>query len=69
MADLSENKRRIVVDPHICPQSHACPAVEVCPVGALTQEGNAAPVVDPEKCILCGKCVKRCAMGAISLVS
>jgi len=29
----------------------------VCPVGAITQSGFGLPVIDPEKCIECGKCV------------
>lgn len=48
-----------------CPQNHRCPSVPVCPVGALTQDGYGAPVVDQEKCIDCGKCIRRCPMGAL----
>lgn len=50
-----------------CPQNHPCPSVRVCPVGALTQKGFGAPEIDQEKCILCGKCVRYCPMGAIQL--
>lgn len=50
-----------------CPQNHACPSVKVCPVGALTQNGNAAPLVDMDKCIKCGKCVRFCPMRALVL--
>ena len=50
-----------------CPQNHACPSIKVCPVGALTQKGYAAPTVDMDKCIKCGKCVKFCPMRALSL--
>ncbi len=57
--DLQVNKSR-------CPQNHACPSTKVCPVGALTQEGYAAPTVDMDKCIKCGKCVKFCPMRALS---
>ena len=39
-----------------CPQNHPCPAVKVCPVGALSQTGFDAPVIDHDKCIKCGKC-------------
>lgn len=39
-----------------CPQNHKCPAINVCPVGALSQNGFDAPVVDHNKCIKCGKC-------------
>lgn len=48
-----------------CPQSHRCPAVRACPVGALSQKGLAAPTVDENKCIECGKCVRLCPMGAL----
>lgn len=50
-----------------CPQNHACPSVRVCPVGALSQKGNAAPVVDMDQCIKCGKCVRFCPMRALVL--
>ncbi len=50
-----------------CPENHACPSVRVCPVGALSQKGNKAPLVDYDKCTKCGKCVKFCPMRAISL--
>lgn len=50
-----------------CPQNHPCPSIKVCPVGALSQKGFSAPVVDQEKCIKCGKCVKFCPMRALSL--
>ena len=43
-----------------CPQNHPCPAVRVCPVGALSQSGHSAPVVDHGKCIRCGKCSTFC---------
>ena len=39
-----------------CPQNHKCPAVNICPVGALSQEGFNAPIIDHNKCIKCGKC-------------
>jgi len=51
-----------------CPQNHRCPSVGICPVDALIQNGNNAPVVDEEKCIKCGKCVRSCPMGALQLV-
>ena len=50
-----------------CPQNHPCPSVRVCPVQALSQVGYGAPVADMDKCIKCGKCVRYCPMGAISL--
>jgi ferredoxin len=50
-----------------CPQNHPCPAVRRCAVGALTQNGFNAPVVDNSKCIDCGKCTSFCPMGALKL--
>lgn len=50
-----------------CPQNHPCPSVRVCPAGALTQKGVAAPDVNQEKCIKCGKCVSFCPMRALVL--
>jgi Fe-S-cluster-containing hydrogenase component 2 len=48
-----------------CPQNHRCPSIRVCPVGALSQDGYDAPVIDEEKCIDCGRCVRSCPTGAI----
>ncbi len=57
----------IAVNEKRCPQNHRCPAVAVCPAGALSQRGFDAPEVDMEKCTSCGKCVRRCPMGALGL--
>ena len=57
---LEINKKR-------CPQNHRCPAVQVCPVDALNQDGFAAPTVDSDACVMCGKCVRFCPMNAIVL--
>lgn len=57
----------LVVKTNRCPQNHNCPAVRVCPVGALSQSGYDAPVVDMSKCIKCSKCVKFCPMRALVL--
>lgn len=57
----------ITVNKTRCPQNHRCPAVAVCPAGALTQRGYGAPEVDTDKCTSCGKCAKRCPMGALSV--
>ena len=48
-----------------CPQNHPCPSVRVCPVGALSQKGFGAPIIDQNKCIKCGKCTKSCPMKAL----
>lgn len=50
-----------------CPKNHKCPSVRICPVGALSQEGFNAPVVDKEKCIKCGKCSNFCPKNALIL--
>lgn len=50
-----------------CPQNHPCPSVRVCPVGALSQKGFDAPVVDNEMCTDCGACVNYCPMGAFKM--
>jgi len=55
----------VIVNERRCPQNHRCPAVRVCPVQALEQKGYAAPAVDAEKCIDCGRCVRACPTGAL----
>jgi len=55
----------IYVEPTHCPENHPCPALRVCPVGALSQDGFAAPKVDEEKCTDCGACTSYCFLGAI----
>lgn len=59
------NDISIVISEYRCPQNHPCPSVRVCPVGAITQRGYAAPEVDMDLCIKCGKCIRFCPMGAI----
>jgi ferredoxin len=58
----------ITVNKSRCPQNHPCPSVKVCPVGALTQNGYDAPIIDEGKCIKCEECVNYCPMGAIEEV-
>jgi [FeFe] hydrogenase (group B1/B3) len=43
--------------------AHRCQAV--CPVGAITFENQKA-VINPEKCVECGKCMKVCPYSAIT---
>jgi Fe-S-cluster-containing hydrogenase component 2 len=50
----------IVTKPEFCPQNHRCPTVPRCPAGAIKQAGVAAPTVDQELCIDCGKCAELC---------
>lgn len=63
--DLAElQTKKIIVESKRCPQNHRCPSVRVCPVGAITQEGFAAPKINKKKCIKCGKCLTSCPFGA-----
>lgn len=62
-ADLTQKSLTVVKSR--CPENHPCPSIRVCPVGALTQRGYAAPTVDVEKCIKCGKCVMACPRRAL----
>jgi electron transport complex protein RnfB len=38
----------------------------VCPFGAITMDDNRLPVIDPEKCTGCRKCVEVCKVGCIA---
>jgi len=55
----------LTISPLACPQNHRCPITMICPVGAISQNGYGLPVIDEEKCIECGKCVKQCPMRAV----
>ncbi len=60
---------KIIVSKSKCPQNHRCPSIPVCPVGAISQVTiNSLPVIDEEKCILCGKCQTYCPKGAFEKV-
>lgn len=59
---------KLMVDTNLCPQNHACPSVTICPMQALSQEGYQAPVVDAEKCIVCGLCAEKCGKKALKIV-
>lgn len=63
----STEDKTLIVKKSRCPQNHSCPSVRVCPVGALSQKGHNAPVVDMDKCIKCGKCVRFCPTKALTL--
>jgi len=63
----ASHDKKLKVSKYRCPQNHPCPAVRVCPSQALSQTGYAAPAVDDRKCISCGKCVRFCPMGALTL--
>ncbi len=60
-------KMKMVVVKSRCPQNHPCPSIRVCPVGALSQVGYSAPVIDQKKCTKCGRCIRSCVMGAFKL--
>lgn len=62
-----EKQLKIIVQR--CPQNHHCPAIKVCPVGALSQNGFSAPIIDEKKCIKCGKCSMFCPKSALVLES
>jgi ferredoxin len=59
----------ISINPDTCPQNHRCPLLRICPVGAISQDGYGLPVIDEEKCIVCGKCTKYCPMKAVDMVT
>lgn len=64
---MPNTDKQLIIIKERCPQNHPCPSVPVCPTGALVQKGFAAPTVDMQKCIGCGKCVKYCPMGVFHL--
>ena len=60
---------QLTINKDKCPQNHRCPSIAVCPKGAITQEDiYSLPVVDAEKCILCGKCIQFCPKGAFEKI-
>lgn len=47
--------------PHLCAQCDNYPCVKSCPVDALSvNEKTSAVIVDREKCISCGNCIRAC---------
>lgn len=60
-----------VIDSHRCDRSPFCPVKRVCPVNAVTQKRRffkaETPVIDPDKCIGCKKCINVCPMKAVTL--
>lgn len=54
--------------PVVCKQCKNAPCIEVCPVDALYKdEETNATLVDHDKCISCGLCIKACPFAAISM--
>lgn len=58
---------KMTVRKSACPQNHPCPSVRVCPAGAIHQKGYAAPTIDEDACVKCGKCIRYCPYGVFSL--
>jgi Fe-S-cluster-containing hydrogenase component 2 len=59
---------RMTVVSKKCPQSHRCPMAMACPQGAVSQTDMfSLPVVDKDKCVLCGECVRLCPKGAFEI--
>ena len=50
----------LTIDELRCPQNHRCPLIPICPVGAISQQGDGLPAIDPQECIECGKCIRHC---------
>lgn len=47
--------------PHLCAQCEDYPCVEACPTDALSaNRKTGAVIVDPAKCVACGKCIDAC---------
>lgn len=59
----------VEVQKRLCPQNHPCPAVRICSEAAITQKGYAAPEIDNNKCIDCGRCTRFCPKSALVLHS
>ena len=60
---------KLVINRNKCPQNHKCPAMTVCPKDAITQKDNfSLPVIDENKCIVCGKCIRFCPKGAFEKI-
>ncbi|WP_302780741.1 4Fe-4S binding protein [Alistipes finegoldii] len=55
----------LTIDELRCPQNHRCPLIPICPVGAISQQGDGLPAIDPQKCIECGKCIRHCGRQAV----
>jgi ferredoxin len=59
---------KLTVNAKKCPQNHRCPAIAVCPKQAISQRNVfSLPVIDESKCIVCGKCLRYCPMGAFEM--
>jgi carbon-monoxide dehydrogenase iron sulfur subunit len=69
-----ESRVRIVRDPErsasdvrVCVQCDDAPCISSCPVHALfREEGSMRIVLDPDRCVGCGKCVDACPFDGVS---
>lgn len=64
--------KKAYIDPNKCDRSVMCPARRSCPEKAITQERlglikRGVAVVDSEKCVACGVCLKMCPHGAVAM--
>lgn len=60
---------KLVVNARRCPQNHRCPAIAVCPKKAISQKNVfSLPVIDEKECVVCGKCIRYCPMGAFEMM-
>lgn len=59
----------IRVNKAICPHNHVCPLIKLCPAGAIAQDSDGYPVIDHDRCIECGKCVRSCPKKAMEQVA
>ncbi|WP_394670702.1 4Fe-4S binding protein [Halosquirtibacter xylanolyticus] len=39
--------------------------LSICKFDAITQNGFGLPVIDKDKCVECGQCIKTCGMSAV----
>jgi len=75
---MVEPVNKAYIDPKKCDSSPMCPARRSCPEKAITQEKlgflklgffkRGVAVVDSEKCVFCGKCIKMCPHGAVVMI-
>lgn len=62
---VTRGSGELYVDLARCPQNHLCPSVPICPTNALSQHGFAAPDIDHDACVSCGRCVSYCPKNAL----